>query len=196
MLPESIKKLAAQLSNLPGIGPRQAIRIAIAIAGQKKERTQQIGEALQEVSRLSRCSRCFLPHGESAEFCTICSDGSRDRNLLAIVEKETDLLSLEQSGAFLGRYFIFGEINRDGSMNPEQENRLRVLKDYLKEEKIQEIILALSPTSYGDRAAELLESSLKGLAGKISRLGRGVPTGADLEFADTKTLSDALKNRS
>jgi recombination protein RecR len=116
-----------------------------------------------------------------------------------VVEKETDLLSLENAGKFNGRYFIIGEIPKTGILEDWQKLRLQNLKSCTQKElqgKAEEIILALNPTSTGDFNASLLARELESFAKKISRLGRGLPTGGEIEFADDETLGSALERRS
>ena len=199
MLPESIKQLAARLSNLPGIGPRQAIRIAIYISQKESSFIDDLAGSLQEISNLKNCSDCFLPHANQSSRCRICSDPKRTTDLIAIVEKITDLLSIEQSQAYSGKYLVLGDLKKDGELTPEQEKRIGQLITQLTSlpnSQAEEIIIALSPTNHTQISADKLEQRLRGKAKKITRLGRGLPTGADIEFSDDETLKNSLKNRS
>lgn len=191
MTPDAIRKLASLLSQLPSLGPRQATRLAFHIASLPKEDALNLSEAARAVARLETCKNCFAL-SESGELCNICSDKRRDQTTVALVEKETDLLTLEKTKKYTGRYFIIGDLPKDGILNAEHKRRLERLK---KSGPFTEIILALSPTTYGDLNASILQQDLRGLAQKITRLGRGIPTGGEIEFSDEQTLESALKNR-
>lgn len=117
--------------------------------------------------------------------------------MIAIVEKETDLMSIEKAKKFLGRYLVLGDIGKDGILDPEQKLRLNHLKATVQKNfgQAEEIILALNPTTLGDIEASLLAQELKPIAKKVTRLGRGLPTGGEIEFADEDTLGGALENR-
>lgn len=199
MIPKAIQDLADELAHLPGIGPRQALRIAFYLARSNKFDIERLGSAVSTLKGVRVCSDCFLLfEGRDTNLCAICSDKKREAGLIAIVEKETDLISLEKSQAFNGKYLVIGELKKDGIL--EQSHRLRIakLKERITREaagQANEIIIALSPTTYGDIQASVLQSELNGLAKQITRLGRGIPTGGEIEFADELTLSDALRHR-
>ncbi|MDE2001303.1 MAG: toprim domain-containing protein [Patescibacteria group bacterium] len=199
MLPNPIKRFVDAFSKLPSIGPRQATRLAFYIAGLGKNRIKEIADAVAGLADLTTCARCFRTHVGGGKLCAICADPTRDKSTIAIVEKETDLLSLEKAKKFNGWYFLMGELRKTGELEPEQKMRLTSLKEFIQKElrgKAQEIILAISPTVYGDLNAALLKKELEPLAEKITRLGRGIPTGGEIEFADEETLGNALDNRS
>lgn len=206
MIPEPIENFADVFSKLPSIGPRQATRLAFYIANLGKEKIKELSQTIAELSELTACARCFrtfTPHSarqtDSVKLCSICSDPMRTKNLIAIVEKETDILSLEKTKKFNGRYLLLGKLHRTGELEPEQKLRLSSLKNFIKKElknKAEEIILAVNPTVYGDLNASFLKKELEEYADKITRLGRGIPTGGEIEFADEDTLSSALERRS
>jgi recombination protein RecR len=195
MLPEKVKQLAAILSNLPGIGPRQAIRLAIHISKSDTFK-EELLKTLELLSDTKQCSQCFFIHEKAGELCSICSDKNRDQETIAIVEKITDLLSLEQSGTYKGRYLVLGALKRDGMLNEDHKERINRLKQQLGNQKAKEIILCLSPSNHGEINSATLESELKNSAEKITRLATGIPTGGDIEFADERTLRGALEHRS
>ncbi len=115
-----------------------------------------------------------------------------------IVEKETDLISLERPGTFTGRYLIIGELKKNGVLESFQKLRLNQFKDFITRElggRAEEIILAMNPTTYGDLNAAMLTRELRDFSKKITRLGRGIPTGGEIEFADEDTLGQALERR-
>lgn len=189
MLPEPIKHFVDSFAKLPGIGPRQATRLAYYIANMGKNEVFEIARAVNGLGELSGCSLCFLTT-PNKELCGICGDPNRDKNTIAIVEKETDLISLEKTKKFNGRYLVLGDLKKDGMLNAIQKLRLKTITG------AEEVILAISPTTYGDLNSTIITQELKDSAKKITRLGRGIPTGGEIEFADEETLSGALDNRS
>ncbi len=197
-LPEAIKKLAEELTELPSIGPRQATRLAFYLASRGANEIRGLANAVSDIKNIKICSQCFFVHQNSGERCDICSNPARKRDVIMIVEKETDLISIENTGKFLGRYFIVGPIPKTGVFEDVQKLRIQNLKSYIKRElggKAEEIIFAFNPSSLGDFHASLLSQEFQPLAKKISRLGRGLPTGGEIEFADDETLGGALEHR-
>lgn len=199
MLPDPIKNFVEVFSKLPSIGPRQATRLAFYIAGLGKNQVKEIASAISELNELTTCAQCFRTHTGSGKLCSICGDPTRNKSLIAVVEKETDLLSLEKTKKFNGWYLVIGELHKNGELEPEQKLRLASLKSFIKKElngKAEEIILATNPTVYGDLNAATLKKELEESANKITRLGRGIPTGGEIEFADEETLGSAIEKRS
>lgn len=200
-LPDPIKNFIHHFSKLPSIGPRQATRLAFHVIGSGKEEIEGIIQSLEGLENMSICKRCFfvfLPQNASDKLCEICRDKKRDPKIIAIVEKETDLISIEKTNKFNGNYFITGSLQKNGVLGIEQKKRLETLKDNIKNElggQANEIIIATNPTTYGDFNAAILSKELKDLTQKITRLGRGIPTGGEIEFADEDTLSSALERR-
>ena len=206
MLPNPIKKFVDVFAKLPSIGPRQAMRLAFYISNLGKAKIRELAEAIADLANLITCSRCFRaytpPSGSGQvgkdKLCSICNDATRDKSLIAVIEKETDLLSLEKTRKFNGWYLVLGELSKLGELGPEQKLRLNSLKDFIKKElggSAEEIIIATNPTAYGDLSAVTLKKELEGHARKITRLGRGIPTGGEIEFADEDTLGSALDRR-
>ncbi|MBI3046456.1 MAG: recombination protein RecR [Candidatus Harrisonbacteria bacterium] len=210
MLPNPIKNFVEVFSKLPSIGPRQATRLAFYITSLGKNKVKEIASAVSNLADLTACSRCFRTHTGNEKLCSICSDPTRNQKLIAVVEKETDLLSLEKTKKFNGWYLVIGELHKNGELEPEQKLRLSALKNFIKKElppshkasegkgvgKAEEIILATNPTVYGDLNAATLKKELGEFTDKITRLGRGIPTGGEIEFADEETLGSAIDKRS
>lgn len=194
-LPAPIQTVVDELSELPSIGPRQAIRLAFFLIGEGKQNIRGLALGVAGLADIKICERCFFIHQNDGPLCDICKNPHRAQNVIMVVEKETDLISLENTGKFTGRYFVVGEIPKTGLLEDWQKLRLQSLKSGLGG-KAEEIILAFNPTSLGDLQASLLTKELAPLAKKISRLGRGLPTGGEIEFADDDTLSSALERRS
>jgi recombination protein RecR len=198
MLPEPIKNFVDVFSKLPSIGPRQATRLAFFISNLGKTKIEEIADAISGLAGLTTCARCFRTHLGNGRLCNICADPTRNPKIIAIIEKETDLLSLEKTKKFNGWYLLIGELHRNGELEPEQKLRLAALKSFIQKElsgKAEEIILATNPTVYGDLNAATLKKELEGFAEKLTRLGRGIPTGGEIEFADEETLGQALERR-
>jgi len=197
-LPEPIQNVADELSNLPSIGPRQAIRLAFYLVGEKTEDVHKLAVNINNLRKLKICKHCFFPHQNAGDLCDICNNPNRNQNVIMIVEKETDLISLENTKKFTGRYFVTGLIPKTGLLENGQRSRLESLKKNITNDlggKAHEIILAFNPTALGDLQANILMKELATLAEKISRLGRGLPTGGEIEFADDETLGSALERR-
>ena len=198
MLPPSLQKLANAIEDLPGIGPRQAIRIAFWLTGRNRKTLLALETAIKNMQGVKTCVECSLPFENGGATCAICGNPERDPNSILIVEKETDLFSIEQIGTYRGRYAIMGSLGRLGVMEEWQINRLAALKQRLSKlpnGKAAEIIVGVSPSAQGDVLYDILVRELSASAGKITRLGRGLPTGGDIEFADPDTLEGALQNR-
>jgi recombination protein RecR len=197
-LPASIKALAAELSELPSIGPRQALRLAFHLVHRGRTHTDNLAATLAGLNLLKTCERCFFTHENLGAFCSICENGSRNEKVVMIVEKETDLISVENTNRFKGRYLVLGQMPRTGILTEKQKQRLATLVKNLSAlpgKKADEIILAFNPTGLGDFHASLVIKELTPFALKMTRLGRGLPSGGEIEFADDETLGSALEGR-
>jgi recombination protein RecR len=204
MLPEPIKKFIEIFSVLPGIGIRQATRLAFKLINSGRNKIEETAEAVSDLKYLKICSECFFIHQSASTLCDICRDKNRQQSVIAIVEKETDLISLERTKKFKGRYLVLGELTKTGVLESVQKLRLNHLKNWIKKTcppaggefgQAEEIIIAINPTTYGDVNASMITKELSPFAKKITRLGRGIPTGGEIEFADEETLGQALERR-
>ena len=208
MYPKPIKEFIDRFSKLPGIGPRQAARLAFWILNNSKTLRQDLKKALEGLDTDAQtCPACFFvidgstssPQDGGNDKCHFCDNPSRDRKTICVVEKETDLATIERSGTYKGLYHVLGGLFSALDTAVPKNLRLPELINRVagraKDEKMEEIIIALSPTHEGDLTAHYLERSLKPLKVKITRLGRGLPYGSDVEFADAQTLSGALESR-
>ena len=196
MIPEQIKQFIEVFSRLPTIGPRMATRLAFHFASLDKKDIERFENSLAELKEMQRCERCFF-WGEG-ELCTICMNPVRSPRMVAIVERETDLLSIEKTRAFKGIYLVLGELSRRETLTDEQKKRLASLKAHIAKDyggEIDEIVIALGLHTLGDFASDMIAQGFKGMAKKITRLGRGIPTGGEVEFADEETLKNALETR-
>ncbi len=201
-LPSPIQRVVDALSELPSIGPRQAIRLAFFLIAEGKQNIRTLATSIDDLGKIKTCERCFFVHQNDGVLCDTCSNSHRAQGVIMVVEKETDLISLENTGKYSGRYFVIGEIPKTGLLEEWQKLRLQSLKSFIEKPtpdglggKAEEIILAFNPTSLGDLQASLLTKELAPVAKKISRLGRGLPTGGEIEFADDETLGAAMERR-
>lgn len=198
MIPRPIKDLVDLLTSLPSMGPRQATRLAFHISNMGRAKAAEFAGAMMGLAKIRPCAECFFIHEEDAELCKICANPGRRKDMIAVVEKETDLISLEKPKKFMGRYLVLGELKRGAVLSDAQKIKLQHLKTMLVKNggPAEEILIATNPTTYGDLAASAIEEHLKESTKKITRLGRGIPTGGEIEFADEETLGKALDNRS
>jgi recombination protein RecR len=194
-LPEPIQQLTAALAQLPGIGPRSAERLALYIVQSDTAGVKALAEALlQAKERVRLCSVCGAL--TEADPCPLCTDARRDSQLVCVVERATDILSIEKSASFRGRYHVLGgRISPLNGIEPE-DLRIAELEKRLGSEPVRELILALGTDVEGDATSHYLAKRLAGRGVKVSRLARGLPAGSGLEFADELTLARALEGRS
>ncbi|MBI2506773.1 MAG: recombination protein RecR [Candidatus Colwellbacteria bacterium] len=197
-VPSPLTRFVEIFSALPGIGPRQAVRLAFFFVEQGVAFEDEVAKTILGLKGIKICRQCFYIHQNENGLCGICADKNRNPRLIAIVEKETDLMSIENTGQFHGRYLILGDMRKTGILEAAQKLRLNSLKAWIEKElegKAEEIIIALNPSPQGELLAGLITEEFKDLADKISRLGRGIPSGGEIEFADEETLGSALKRR-
>jgi recombination protein RecR len=193
-VPPSVTRLIEILSELPGIGSKTASRLTFFLLRAETDLPLRLAEALNELTERTRfCSTCF--NISEQDPCPICSDQGRDRTLICVVEEPLDVLAVERTEQYRGLYHVL-----HGALSPMDgvfaENlRIAELLRRVQAEKMQEVILAVNPTSEGDYTAAYLVSKLRPLGLKVTRLGRGLPVGGDLEYADQITLANALEGR-
>jgi recombination protein RecR len=197
-LPDPMRRVIAQLAELPSIGPRQATRLAFHLVGTGGNTLEELSRDLADLAKVKRCERCFFVHANTGALCDICANEQRRHDVIMVVEKETDMLSLENTGKFPGRYLVLGGIPRSGVLTETQKLRIQALRRFIETQlngKAAEIVLALNPSTAGDFYATIISKELGPLTAKLSRLGRGLPTGGEIEFADDETLGSALERR-
>jgi recombination protein RecR len=185
-------------SKLPALGPRAATRLAFHLVNLDRGTLRALGNALLGLETLDRCERCFFFREGRQKLCGICNNASREKKLIMIVEKETDLISIEKIGKFRGHYLVLGDLAERGFLETTQRLRLQHLRKRIEEEmdgKAKEMIVALTPTTFGDFTADLIKHDFREYAEKITTLGRGIPTGGEIEFADEDTLRNAFERR-
>ena len=199
MFPKPIQKFIEIFSKLPSIGQRQATRLAFYLARQP-ELNRNLDEGLKSLLQgLKICRQCYLPFEKNgSDLCPICSNPQRKNNIICLVEKEIDAFSIEKMRQFKGTYHILGNLIDPADPKSYESLKIELLEGRIKKlaNKIaEEIIIALNPTTDGDLTAMYLERRLKNLTKKITRLGRGLPTGGELEFADDETIRGAFEGR-
>ncbi|MBK7999780.1 MAG: recombination protein RecR [Verrucomicrobia bacterium] len=193
-LPEPINQLLAALNTLPGIGPRSAERLALHLVQSEAGAVKQLAEAiLQARERIRACSICGALTEQIP--CTICDDPRRDAALVCVIERPVDIISIERSGTYRGRFHVLGgKISPLNGVEPE-DLRIAELEKRLGNEPIQEVILALGTDVEGDATSYYLAKRLATKGIKVTRIAHGLPAGSGLEFADDLTLSHALAGR-
>ncbi len=194
--PPAIQRLINFFAQLPSVGPKTAERYVFYLLDKSPAELSQFASALAELkAKTTVCSICNAIAEQNP--CSICIDQKRNHSLLCIVADTRDMLAIEAIGQFAGRYYVLGgEIDTINEIKPENL-KIKALTDRLKKEAIKEIILALNPTIEGETTALYLTKVLRPIKPglKITRLARGLPTGADLEYADELTIANALKYR-
>jgi recombination protein RecR len=191
MYPKAFQKLIKNLASLPSVGPKMAERLVLHLFKQDTEKIKEFAENLLEIKSMQICRRCF--NIAEGELCEYCKDSKRDQHSICVVEEPLDIISLERTKAYQGLYHVLGGVLQVGDSGADL--KIPQLLSRIKKEKIAEVILATNPTTEGDATALYLKRKLQPLDVKITRLGRGLSTGADLEYADEITLSEALTNR-
>jgi len=192
--PDAAERLIEALQRLPGIGPKTAQRLTFFMLKRPEAEVIELSEALAQLkARIRYCTICFNVTEEDP--CRICGDPARDQRVLCVVEEPNDLLALERTGEFKGRYHVLlGALSPLDGIGPE-DLRVRELLARLEAQGVEELILATNPSVEGEATAIYLAKLLKPLAVRITRIARGLPVGGDLEYADQVTLTKALEGR-
>ena len=196
LLPEPIHNLIEAFSRLPGIGPKTASRLTFYLLRAPENLSSDLASALSLLkSGTGLCQRCFNITESERQECAICTNQERDPNVLCVVEEPLDVLALERTDGFHGRYHVLqGALSPIDGIGPE-DLKIRELLARLESEDIREVILATNPSLEGDATAMYLRQQLLPLNIRITRLARGLPMGGDLEYADQNTLLRALAGR-
>lgn len=196
LLPEPILNLINALERLPGIGPKSASRLAFFFLRADESFSSELAEALTGLKeKIAYCSECFNITEAGRELCDVCANPKRDASVICVLEDALDVLALERTGAYQGRYHVLG-----GVMSPIEgigpdDIKIRPLLERVGSGAVREVILATNPSMEGDTTAQYIQSKLKPFGIKVTRLARGLPTGGDLEYADQNTLLKALSGR-
>ncbi|MEW6241768.1 MAG: recombination mediator RecR [Chloroflexota bacterium] len=196
LLPESIQSLITALERLPGIGPKSASRLAFFLLRAPDEVAQDLASALAALkTNTAFCQECFNIMEAGRERCEICESARRDDSVICVVEEALDVLALERTGGYQGKYHVLqGVLSPIEGIGPD-DLKIRQLLDRVARGGVNEVILATNPSMEGDATALYLRQELEPTGVKITRLARGLPVGGDLEYADQNTLLRALSGR-
>ncbi len=190
----ALARLVDALRRLPGVGPKSAQRMAFHLLERDRDAAMELGRALEQaVEQVGQCRRCrMLTDGE---LCPICANAGRDASLVCVVESPADVVAVEQSGSFRGRYFVLmGHLSPLDGIGPD-ELGVAQLEAVLDEGIVRELILATNPTVEGDATAHFLGQIAARHGVRASRIAHGVPVGGELEYVDGGTLAHALAGR-
>jgi recombination protein RecR len=192
--PAPVARLIDELRKLPGIGPKSAQRIAFHLLRGSKEETTRLAEAVGTLlDGIRTCSACHSITDQ--ELCSICSDPTRGTKIVCVVEEPHDVIAIEKTRDFRGRYHVLhGALSPLQGIGPD-ELKLEGLLERVREGETEEVILATSPTVEGEATAVYLARLLKPLGVRVTRIAMGVPVGSDLEWADEVTMAKALEGR-
>lgn len=193
-LPQSLSKLIEHFKKFPGIGPKTAQRLAFFILKSPAAHVKDLSEALIKVKEAIRfCKVCN--NLSEADTCAICGDTSRDASVICVVEEPSDIIAIEKTGKFRGAYHVLlGALSPLDGIGPE-ELKIKELLHRVKDKRPKEIIIATNPDTEGETTALYLHKVLKPFNIKVTRIGYGMPVGADLEYADQATLLKAIDSR-
>ncbi len=194
LIPRPVERLIEEFGKLPGIGPRSAERLTFFLLRDSRGHHEQLGQALIELRENIRlCEECHNLTDQT--LCAICSSPGRDGQMIAIVEEPLDVIALEKTSMFKGKYHVLGGvISPIDGVGPDQLT-IGSLMDRIKRQGITEIILATNPSTEGETTALYIRRQLENSEVKVTRLARGLPVGGDLEYADQITLGRALQGR-
>jgi recombination protein RecR len=189
-----LAQLLEQLEKLPGIGPKSAQRLAFHILRAPREDTENLAQAVRDVrDKIKPCLRCG--NFTDVDICDICADPRRDTGMFCVVAEARDLMAIENSGEFRGRYHVLGGVMSPiEGIGPDQLSVNSLIKR-LGEENVGEVILAVSPTVEGETTANYLANLLKPRGIRVTQLARGLPFGGDLDYADQMTIAGAVRGR-
>jgi recombination protein RecR len=196
LLPESIQSLITALERLPGIGPKSASRLAFYLLRAPDEFAQDLSSALANLkANTAFCQECFNITEAGRELCEVCDSPKRDGALICVVEEALDVLALERTGGFQGKYHVLqGVLSPIEGIGPD-DLKIKQLIARVARGVVAEVILATNPSMEGDATALYLRTQLEPMGVKVTRLARGLPVGGDLEYADQNTLLRALSGR-
>ena len=192
--PEPVARLIEALQRLPGIGPKTAQRLTFFLLKRPEDEVRELAASLTAVKdRIVYCGTCFNVTDQDP--CRICADPARDASVLCVVEEPNDLLAMERTGEYRGRYHVLlGALSPLDGIGPD-DLKVRELLLRLENATAKEVILATNPNVEGEATALYLAKLLRPLGMRITRIARGLPVGGDLEYADQVTLSKALEGR-
>lgn len=191
---QPLRVVIEELSKLPSIGRKSAQRLALHLVKKEKQELEELITALQELKdNIKFCNICF--NLSANELCNICTNPKRDETILCVVEEASDVIAIENTNEFSGKYHVLGGVLSPLANIGVEDLKIKELVNRLKKEEVKEIILALNPNTEGETTSLYLAKLLKPLGINITRLARGLPIGGDLEFTDEATIGRAVLNR-
>jgi recombination protein RecR len=196
LLPEPLQRLVIALERLPGVGPKTASRLAFYLLRSPNEIADDLAGALQNLKiSIGQCTVCFNFTLSGQDLCDVCASPERDAGLICVVEEALDVLALERTAGYHGRYHVLhGALSPIEGIGPD-DLKIHPLIERVKRGQVKEIIIATNPSMEGDATALYLSQQLQPYSVKVTRLARGLPMGGDLEYADQSTLLRALSGR-
>jgi recombination protein RecR len=194
MYPKTLERLMDELAKLPGIGPKSAQRIALELVKRGPSAGKKLADAIITATASSRrCRVCFSLSDE--ELCPICQDPARDDSMICVVEGERDVMALERTHSFKGRYHVLGGVISPMDGIGPKELTIGSLLERLKDEAISEVLIATPATVEGETTASYLARLIEPSGVQVTRLATGVPVGGDLDYLDELTLQRAIEGR-
>ncbi len=191
---EPLRVVIEELSKLPSIGKKSAQRLALHLVKEEKQDLEALINALTELKdNIKFCTQCF--NISSNDLCGVCTNPKRDSSLICVVEEASDVIAIENTNEFNGRYHVLGGVLSPLAGVGVEDLKIKELVNRLKDDGVKEIILALNPDTEGETTSLYLAKLLKPIGIKITRLARGLPIGGDLEFTDEATIGRAVLNR-
>jgi recombination protein RecR len=193
-LPKTLTDLIAHFERLPGIGPKSAARLAFHVLKYDHGDLLGFSDTLRSIKEnITTCTQCF--NISDAPVCGICNDATRDQAKLCVVEEPLDIIALEKTQSYTGRYHVLGGVISPLNGVGPDNLKIRELLEKLKNDGVQEVVLATNANVEGEATAMYISKQLEALPVRVTRLAGGLPFGSDLEYTDEMTLSVALKNR-
>jgi recombination protein RecR len=194
IVPSSVERLIEELGRLPGVGPRTAERLAFHVLKNDPTRAMALGAALDSLHAGVRACRICRNFAEG-DICAVCDNPKRSGNVIAVVEEPFDVVAIEKTGLFSGRYHVLGGVLSPIDGVGPDKLEIASLLERVQTEGIEEVILATNPSLEGESTAMYIRAQLEPTNVKLTRLARGLPVGGDLEYADQITLGRALQGR-
>jgi recombination protein RecR len=192
--PASIQNLIKNIARLPGIGEKTAERLALHILRAPRQEVEELAQSLLNIKdKVKFCSQCFAL--SDSELCTLCSDPARDSSVLCVVEQPADMVAIEKSGAFRGKYHVLsGALSPMNGIGPENI-RIRELMTRIQQDEVKEVVLATATNVEGEATASYIAQLMEKYQIKVSRIASGVPMGGDLKYIDQVTIKRAMESR-
>jgi len=195
-LPKDFQKTNFLLKNLPSIGPKMAERLTLHLLKKSPRELEELSNAIRNLNKIKNCKKCLHLTDEADGLCKICKNTNRDQETICIVEDVLDLIAIESKNFYNGVYHILGGTSRIGQKDNSKNLTIDLLVKRIKNDAINEIIIATNPTTAGDMTAVHLKEKLREFNNlKITRISKGMPTGSDIEYADVESIKASIQGR-